>query len=160
MAFFVVELRQAGRRNFKKFVTSRTKEGGHAAYICVSGKRKDKTRQMDKDRIRTAVDFLKDGQSFKLGDLTLGITDNGDVYVTGWTQYINIENLTRDIALYELKEIKELFERMTHHSPELKRFTVDRVVKYNLAYDDSGKVGIGICEEVNGKLTWIMDLKK
>ena len=37
MAFFVVELRQAGRRNFKKFVTSRTKEGGHAAYICVMG---------------------------------------------------------------------------------------------------------------------------
>jgi hypothetical protein len=115
---------------------------------------------MDNDRIKTAVDFLKDGQAFKLGDLTLGITDNGAMYVTGWTHYLNIENLTRDIALTELKEIKELFERMTHYSPELKTFTVDKVVKYNLAYDDSGKVGIGICEEVNGQLTWTMDLKK
>lgn len=59
-----------------------------------------------KDRIKTAVEFLKDGQSFTVGKLKLGAEQEGVLEVTGWTQYKNFENLTKQQSLKELEEIK------------------------------------------------------
>lgn len=109
------------------------------------------------DRIKTAVEFLKDGQSFKVGDLRLGVEKPGNVYVTGWTTYNNLENLTKQIALKELQEIKHLFQKMVDISPELKEFIEDKSIEFNLAFD-YGQGAIGVCSEKEGKIIWEADL--
>lgn len=30
-------------------------------------------------------------------------------------------------------------------------------IKYHIAYDDAGKVGIGLCSEIDGRLNWYID---
>lgn len=109
------------------------------------------------DRIKTAVEFLKDGQSFKVGDLRLGVEKPGGVYVTGWSAYNNLENLTKQIALKELQEIKDLFQKMVDISPELKVFIEDRSIEFNLAFDYA-QGAIGVCSEKEGKIIWEADL--
>ena len=113
---------------------------------------------METGRIKTAVEFLKDGQSFKVGDLRLGMQDETNMYVTGWSQYSNIENLTKHQALKELEEVKILFLRMVDASHELKSFIQKKNIKYNLAFDY--RMGaIGICSEMDGVVKWEMELK-
>lgn len=111
---------------------------------------------MEAERIKTAMEFLKDGKSFKVGDLRLGMDDGSHMYVTGWSQYSNIENLTKHQALRELEEIKILFQRMIDVSQELKEFIRDKIIKYNLAFD-YGMGAIGICSELEGIVKWEMD---
>lgn len=110
------------------------------------------------NRIKMAVEFLKDGQSFKVGDLRLGVENPGSVYVTGWSTYNNLENLTKQIALKELQEIKGLFQKMVNASPELKEFIQYKSVEFNLAFD-YGQGAIGVCSEKDEKIVWETDLK-
>lgn len=113
---------------------------------------------MEIGRIKTAVEFLKVGQSFSVGDLRLGI-ENNIVTVTGWSQYSNIENLTKRHALKELDEIKILFKQMIDASTELRNFIADKKIEYNLYFDDYGKGSIIICSEKDGTFKWEMELK-
>ena len=110
------------------------------------------------DRIKTAVEFLKDGQSFKVGDLRLGVEKPGCIYVTGWSTHNNLENLTKQIALKELQEIKGLFQKMVDVSTELKDFVQDKSIEFNLAFD-YGQGAVGVCSEKDQKLNWEIDLK-
>ena len=109
------------------------------------------------NRIKTAVEFLKDGQSLIVGDLRLGVEKPGGVYVTGWSTYNNLENLTKQIALKELQEIKDLFQKMVDISPELKEFIEDKSVEFNLTFD-YGQGAIGVCSEKEGKIIWEVNL--
>jgi len=113
---------------------------------------------MEKNRIETAVDFLKDCQSFKVDDLRLGMTDRHNMYVTGWSMYSDINNITKQIALIELNEIKLLFRRMVESSDELKGFVQNKGIEYNLALN-YGMGAIGICSEQNSVITWRCELK-
>ena len=108
---------------------------------------------METERIKTAIEFLKDGQSFSVGDLRLEI-ENKIVTVTGWSQYSYIENLTKHQALKELDEIKISFKRMLDTSTELRNFIADKKIEYNLYFDDYGKGSIIICSEKDG-VEWI-----
>ncbi len=113
---------------------------------------------METGRIKAAVEFLKDGQSFSVGDLRLGI-ENNTITVTGWSQYSNIEKLTKHQALKELDEIKILFKRMIDASTELRNFIAEKKTEYNLYFDDYGKGSIIICSEKDGIVKWEMELK-
>lgn len=113
---------------------------------------------METGRIKTAVEFLKDGQSFRVGDLRLGFEMN-IVNITGWSQYSSIENLSKKQSLEELNEIKTLFKQMIEVSTELRNFIIDKKVEYNLYFDDYGRVSIIICSEKDGVIKWEMDLK-
>ena len=108
-------------------------------------------------RIKTAVKFLKDGQSFKVGDLKLGIESSGVMYVIGWSRYYSLENLTKSGALRELREIKYLFQMMVDTSADLKEFVQNRSIEYNLAFN-YGQGSIGICSEKDKVLTWEINL--
>jgi hypothetical protein len=110
------------------------------------------------NRIKTAVEFLKDGQSFKVGDLRIGIEEKNNLYVTGWTQYLHIENLSKTQALKELMEVKNLFMEMVNISSDLKEFIQNKRVKFNLAFN-YGMGSISICSEENGLITWEKELK-
>ena len=112
---------------------------------------------MELQRIKMAIEFLKNGQSFKIGDLRLGVNDEASLYVSGWSQYANIENLTKHQALKELNEIKFIFMGMVDTSHELKAFIQGKSVKFNLALN-YGMGAIGVCSEKDGEIIWETDL--
>ena len=113
---------------------------------------------METERIKTAIEFLKDGQSFKVGDLRLGMDNKTNMYITGWSQYSNIESLTKKQALKELEEIKTIFKRMIDASQELNNFIRGKSLKYNLAFN-YGMGAVDICSEKDGTIRWEMELK-
>ena len=108
---------------------------------------------MNIERIKIAVEFLRDGKPFKVCDLGLGMIDHDNIYVTGWTKYQYLTNITKQTALDELLVVKEIFADMVNSSNDLKNFVNDKSIKYNLAFTD-GKVGVGICSEQEGIVTW------
>lgn len=110
-------------------------------------------------RIKTAIEFLKDGLPFKVGELYLGISEDNILNVTGASQYIDLKNITKQGAIKELEEIKLMFEKMTSVSFELKNFVSNKKVKFNLDFD-YGMGDIRICSELNGILKWEADIKK
>ena len=112
-----------------------------------------------KERIQIAVEFLKDKQSFRVGGLKFGMDGKYDMYVVGWSQYLNLENITKNQALSELALVKKEFMRILDLSSELKDFIQDKNINYNLAFD-YGMGSIGICSEKNGVLEWEIELKK
>ena len=113
---------------------------------------------MEISRIKTAVAFLNNGQSFKVCDLRLGMNGKNDMYVTGWSQFLNLENLTRSQALKELNAIKSLFKQMVDLSQELEAFIQDKRIEYNHAFN-YGMGAICICSEKEGVVEWGTDLK-
>ena len=110
-------------------------------------------------RIKTALEFLKDGQSFTVGELKLIAEKEGVLEVTGWSQYKNFENLRKQQSLKELEEIKALFYKMVNVSKGLKNFIENKSIEFNLYFDDYGKGSIGICSEKDKILVWEADLK-
>jgi hypothetical protein len=111
------------------------------------------------NRIKIALDFLKDGQSFTVGDLRLGVEGFNCLVVTGWSQYINFTNLTKHNSIQELEGIKSMFSDMLNTSAELKEFAEKKIIEYVLSFDDYGKASIDICSEKNGVLKWQVELK-
>ena len=111
-----------------------------------------------RNRVRAALRLLSDGQAFKVGDLTFAFKDTTHFLVSGWTNNNRLENVTRQSALTELKEIKSLFLKMVDSSSELSDFIKDKEIEYCLSYDDYGKGGIGICREKFGQIIWETEL--
>lgn len=110
-------------------------------------------------RMKNAIILLADGHSLKVGDLTFGCKDKKHFSVTGWTLKKDLANMTKQSALTELADIKELFITMTIASNELADFIKGRQIEYCLGFD-YGMGAIGICKETKGQLTWEADLKK
>ncbi len=113
---------------------------------------------MTEKQIKTAIEFLKIGQSFRIENLRLGVENSKTLYITGWSNYSYIENLTKEIALRELQEIKVMFKKILAISKELRDFIEDKSFEYNLAFN-YGQGSIGICSEKKGKVTWETSLK-
>ena len=111
-----------------------------------------------RDRIKIAIEFLKDKKSFTVGDLRLGVNKSADIEVTGWSQYTNFRNLTKENSLEELQEIKSLFYDMLKISPELVNFIKGKDIVFNLYFDDYGKASIEICSEKDGNIWWKVDI--
>jgi hypothetical protein len=112
------------------------------------------------NKIDTAIDLLKQGKSLKVGDVRLGIDETGGIEIAGWSQYLNLENLTRSVALKELEETKSLFDQMVETSTALKLFSDGKKISYSLYFDDAGKTSITICSESNGELRWYLHLRE
>lgn len=110
------------------------------------------------NRIKIALEFLKDGQSFSVGDLRLGMNDSYILTVTGWSQYLNFSNITKESSLSELAKIKDIFSDMLATSEDLKRFIVGKSIEYILCYDDGGKASIDLCSEIDGVIKWKAEL--
>jgi hypothetical protein len=112
-----------------------------------------------KHRLKTAIILLTDGHSFKVGDLTFSSNYSNHLLITGWTLSNGLENVTKEKALTELNEIKELFKQMLAVSPELADFIKNREIEYCLGYE-YGMGGLEICNETNGKIKWTTTLEK
>ena len=111
-------------------------------------------------RLETAVDFLLEGTSppFKIGDLRIGLKEDKTLYVTGWTRSSSIENMTKNRAIGELEEIKQIFEKMIASSDRLHRLVQESGVEFNLAFD-YGMGAIGICTERKNTIEWLIEMR-
>jgi hypothetical protein len=76
--------------------------------------------------------------------------------VTGWTNTINFENISKANLLQELDDLKSSFLNLSKSFKELTDIVMinNLIIEYHMAYDDSGKAGIGLCSEINGKIYW------
>ena len=111
------------------------------------------------NRIKIALEFLKEGKSFTIGELRLGAEKPGIIEVIGWSRYTNFANLTKQQCLKELEEIKELFYEMVNTSLELKHFIKDQSIEFHLYFDDYGKASIALCSEIKKLITWEANIK-
>lgn len=112
---------------------------------------------IDKKRIKNAIEILKTGNGYTVDGLYLGMADKKNMYITGYTAYSNLDFLTKKIALHELFGIKQTFQELVSASDELKAFIEDKEIEYNLAYF-YGKGGFGICSEKDGIIRWHHEL--
>ncbi|TXJ22929.1 MAG: hypothetical protein E6Q24_19525 [Chitinophagaceae bacterium] len=110
-------------------------------------------------RMLAAIDFLRNGQSFNIGNIRLGISDLGGIEVAGWSQFKNIENLTKSFSLRELQDLKDEFNEILLSSPSLKTFIKNKNIEFALYFDDYGKASIAICSERDGVLKWCLNLE-
>lgn len=110
-------------------------------------------------RIKVAVEFLKDGKSFTVGGLRLGIVGKDDLSVTGWSPSIDFGSVTKGQSIKELEDIKILFMEMVYNSIELRDFIEGKNVEYFLYFDDYGKASIPICSEIDGVIYFDAEIK-
>ena len=109
------------------------------------------------DRIKNAIILLSDGHSFKVGDLKFGCDKKNNFFVSGWVESYELKSITKNIALNELSETKQLFSKMLAVSPDLKKFIEDRNVEYSLCYN-YGMGSLELCREKNGNIEWTTEI--
>ena len=111
---------------------------------------------MNTDEVRKKIWRIADGIPFKLDNMTIRIADSGKLLVTGWTGIIDFKNISKDKILQELEELKSSFSDLSKSFNELNDMIASNnlTIEYHIAYDDAGKVGIGLCSELEGKVNW------
>lgn len=91
--------------------------------------------------------------------MTVRTTDSDKLMVTGWTNTIHFKNISKDTVFKELSDLKTSFSELRDSYNELNDLIKlnDLTVEYHVAYNDSGKAGIGLCSEINGVVNWYLD---
>ena len=114
---------------------------------------------MDTDNIRKRIWLIPDGVPLKLDNMTIRTIRSDKLLVTGWTSTIDFKNLSKGKILQELEELKCSFLDLSKVFNELNDIvkTNNLAIEYHMAYDDSGKVGIGLCSEIEGKINWYIE---
>ena len=108
------------------------------------------------ENIRKRIWLIADGIPLKLDNMTIRTSNSGKLLVTGWTCTINFNKISKENILQELDDLKISFSGLSKSFPELNDIVKgnDLTIEYHIAYDDSGKAGIGLCSEIEGKLNW------
>ena len=111
---------------------------------------------MSTDEIRTKIWRIADGIPFKMGNMTIRTTDSEKLLVLGWTDVIYFENITKDKIIQEFGELKSSFSDLRESFSELDDIIKlnNLTVEFHMAYNDYGKVGIGLCSEIEGEINW------
>ena len=114
---------------------------------------------METEDIRKRICLIADGVPLKLGNMTIRTTDSGKLLVTGWTGTIYFENISRKKIAQELEDIKISFSELSKSFTELYDLVKlnNLTIEYHMAYDDSGKAGIGLCSEIGGTTNWYIE---
>jgi len=110
-------------------------------------------------RLKNAIILLGDQHHYNVGDITLSSKDKNHIAVTGWTDAISLENVTKQAVLADLSETKVRFDNMIKCSTEFSHFIKDKQIVYHIGYN-YGMGSLDICSETNGHLVWQTNLKK
>lgn len=110
--------------------------------------------QETKTKLEIAVNFLKEGKSFKVNNLLFENGDIGNILIIGWTKNINIKNITKREALEELNDVKIQFNQFLDESLELLNFIKYKKIEFHLYFDDYGRASVAICSEIEGIVNW------
>ncbi|MGN6568264.1 MAG: hypothetical protein ACTHJ0_09940 [Flavipsychrobacter sp.] len=111
------------------------------------------------DNINTVVENLKHNESALIGSLRLSTNESGDIEVTGWSNYIEYKNITKEIAHKELLEVKQEFTSLCAEFPELNKFIGGKSIIFHLWFDDNGKGSVSVCSEIDGGIHWAAGVK-
>jgi ASC-1-like (ASCH) protein len=106
-------------------------------------------------RLNESVDFLKDNLTFKVGDFVLGTVDDETIYVDFFTNYTQIQNVSREKAVEELNQYRDNFQSMLNLAHEFYKYAKHKRVEYNLVLN-TGTAGILICKDKNGKIDFFI----
>ena len=111
---------------------------------------------MEIDNIRKRIWLIPDGVPLKLDNMTIRTTRSDILLVIGCTRTIEFKNLSKGKVLQELEELKYSFSRLSKTFSELNAIvkTNNLRIEYHMTYDDPGKVGIGLCSEIEGEINW------
>lgn len=111
------------------------------------------------ENIRKRIWLIPDGIPLKLDNITIRSNDSGKLLVIGWTNAINLSNISKENTFQELNDLKSAFSGLSKSFPELNDIVTGNglTIEYHMAYNDSGKTGIGICSEIEGELNWYID---
>ncbi len=111
------------------------------------------------ENIRKRIWLIADGIPLMLDNITIRTNDAGKLLVTGWTSAIDVNNFSKDDIIHELDDLKSTFSDLSKSFPELNDVVKenDLTIEYQMAFDDYGKTGIGLCSEIEGKLNWYVD---
>lgn len=108
-----------------------------------------------KERLDSAIIMMDGGGGFDVGDIYLGhqlINGKRILHVSSDTKW-SLSALTKQLALQELNEIKDLFHHFQEISKEFMNFSEPCEVRYYLTYlsrmDDQE-----ICMEMDGDIVW------
>jgi hypothetical protein len=111
---------------------------------------------MDTTQLTERIWRIADGIPLRLDNCTIRINGNGRLLVTGWTDIIYFENITKDKVIQELNELKNNFKALSESFPDLATLIESNnlTIEYHMQYDDNGKAGIGLCSEIDGQINW------
>jgi hypothetical protein len=110
------------------------------------------------ENIRKRIWLIADGIPLKLDNMTIQANDSGKLLVTGWTNTIYFNNISKENILEELNDLKSSFSGLSKSFVELNDLVKRNglTIEYHMTYD-TGKAGIGLCSEIEGKLNWYID---
>lgn len=103
------------------------------------------------NRLNTAVEFLRDGMSFNVGDYVLGVINAETIFVNIYSDYAMVQNLNRDIAKQEFYRKKSSFITLMNDAKIFNNYVKDKSIDFFLVVD-TGNAGINICKEKGGVL--------
>jgi hypothetical protein len=106
--------------------------------------------------INDRIGLIAEGVPLLLDHMTIRTTDTGKLLVTGWTNTIYFENVSRDKVLLELSDLKSSYFELADRYTDLNDIVRDNnlALEFHMMYGDSGKVAIGLCSEINGTVNW------
>ncbi|WP_375238804.1 hypothetical protein [Aurantibacter sp.] len=111
---------------------------------------------MNKKQLKGKIYKLADGVPLKLDRMTINLLDSNKLLVTSWINTIDFKSITKDLVNKELIELKALFSELMSSFNEFDIILTSNnlSIEYHIAFDDSGKAGIGLCSELDGKINW------
>jgi hypothetical protein len=97
--------------------------------------------------IKERIWLIADGIPLKLDNMTIRTTDSDKLLVTGWTSTIHFENISRKNVLVELACLKDSYAKLSKTYNEINDIVRmnNLTIEFHIAYDDAGKVDIGLC---------------
>lgn len=114
---------------------------------------------MTTSEIRKRIWLIADGIPLTLNNLTIRTTDSGKLLVIWWTDTVHFKNITRAKSLQEMNSLKASYTELSSLYKELNDIveTNNLLIEYHVSYDDGGKIQIGLCSEIEGKIYWYID---
>lgn len=111
---------------------------------------------METSQLKERIWKIADGIPLRLDNCTIRINDNGSLLVTGWTDTIYFENITKDKVIQELNDLKDNFKKFSDAFPDLTKIinSNNLNIEFHMQFDDNGKAGVGLCSEIGGQLNW------
>ena len=111
---------------------------------------------MDTTQLTEKIWRIADGIPLRLDNCTIRISDNGRLLVTGWTDTIYFENITKNKVIQKLNELKDNFKTLSESLPDLVTLfdSNNLTIEFPMQFDDNGKAGIGLCSEIDGQINW------
>ena len=109
-------------------------------------------------RLELAAELVSEGKVMKVSQLKFASVGDDRLQVCGDTRCYDLNRMTKRRALVELQQVKDFFVDVLEICPDFMKRCGKSKVRYALAYDY--RIGaIGICEESDGELRWLIDIE-